>query len=357
VVLASLTLYYNQAVNSGNPGAKGLDSAGIYAKSNRSVVTIQGVNLQITDTSSGPVVSPVSVYASGFVIQYSNSYYLVTNFHVVDALINTTVTFSNGDAYRGKVVGTDAYSDLAVVSTQANAQEFYPLKFASSSSLRVGDPVVAIGNPLGFAGTITYGIVSQLGRTIQYQSGSGGYPIANAIQFSAPVNPGNSGGPLLNADGNVVGITTAGIIGAEGLGFAISSDTIIRELPSLITSGSYDKHSYLGVRVEDMNYELSQLVGTNVTYGVLVASTVPGGPANNAGLRGGAKQVVIGGQNYTVGGDVIVSIDGNRIVNYDAFATYLERNTLPGQTIQIGIIRAGNFMTIDVTLGARPPIA
>lgn len=106
-----------------------------------------------------------------------------------------------------------------------------------------------------------------------------------------------------------------------------------------------------------MNYELSQLVGTNVTYGVLVASTVPGGPANNAGLRGGAKQVVIGGQNYTVGGDVIVSIDGNRIVNYDAFATYLERNTLPGQTIQIGIIRAGNFMTIDVTLGARPPIA
>jgi len=357
VILGSLALYYNLAVNSETPGAKGLDSAGIYAKSNRSVVTIQGVKLEITDTGSGPETSPVSVYASGFVVQYSNSYYLVTNFHVVDALINTTVTFSNGDAYRGKVVGTDAYSDLGVVSTQAPAQQFYPLKFASSSSLRVGDPVVAIGNPLGFSGTITYGIVSHLGRTIQYESGSGGYPIADAIQFSAPVNPGNSGGPLLNADGNVIGITTAGIVGAEGLGFAISSDTIIRELPSLVTTGRYDKHSYLGIRVEDMNYELSQLVGTNVTYGVLIASTVPGGPASNAGLKGGAKQVVGAGQDYTIGGDVIVSISGNRIVNYDAFATYLERNTLPGQTIQIGIIRAGSFVTVDVTLGARPPVS
>lgn len=355
VMASSFALYYSLSLNAGKARPNALDSAEIYAKSNRSVVTIQGVKLEIADTGSGLEKSSVAVLGSGFTVQYSGSPYLVTNFHVVDSLVNISVTFSNGDAFRGKVVGFDAYSDLAVLSTSAPAQEFYPLAFASSSSLRVGEPVVAIGNPFGFSSTITYGIISQLGRTIQYESDSGGFPIADAIQFSAAVNPGNSGGPLLNDEAKVVGVTSAGVIGAEGLGFAIPSDTILRELPSLTTTGRYNKHPYLGVQVADMNYELSQVVGTDKTYGVLIEQVIPNGPASNAGLKGGSNQVKVGGDKYRIGGDVIVSINGNRIVNYDAFATYLERNTLPGQTMQIGIIRSGNSMIVEVILGARQP--
>ncbi len=349
VILGSFAAYYSIALS-----AKGVDTAVIYANSSRSVVTVQGVTLASTVLGSGS--SWVSVYASGFVVRYSGSYYVVTNFHVVDLLVNTTVTFWNGDAYRGKVVGLDAYSDVAVVSLQAPSQEFYPLEFAPSSSLRVGEPVVAIGNPYGLSGTITFGIISQTGRAISYGLGSG-YPVADAIQFSAPINPGNSGGPLLDAVGKVVGITTAGVIGAEGLGFAIPSDTILREFPSLVVAGGYDKHPYLGVQVTDMNYELSQATGANVTFGVLIEKTTAGGPADKFGLKSGTESVDIQGQSYITGGDIIVSINGNRIVNYDSFSTYLERNTLPGQTIHVGILRSGTYMVIDVVLGARPPPA
>jgi S1-C subfamily serine protease len=158
----------------------------------------------------------------------------------------------------------------------------------------------------------------------------------------------------LTADGKVVGITTAGITGAEGLGFAIPSDTIMRELPSLVSTGKYTEHSYLGIEGMDMSYQLSQAVGSNITYGVLIQKTVAGSPAAQAGLKNGTISVNIDGQSYVIGGDLIVSIDGNRIVNYDSLATYLERNTLPGQKIAVGIIRGGTYMVVEVTLGTRP---
>ncbi len=356
VILASLTAYYSLALSS-ERSSKGLDSAAIYANSSRSVVTMQGLRLEVVDTGSGLGTAWASIYASGFVVRYNSSYYIVTNYHVVQQLVNATVTFWNGDAYRGKVVGSDAYSDLGIVTTQAPSEEIYPLELAASSSLRVGEPVVAIGNPYALSGTITSGIVSQTGRTINYDTGSGStsYPIADAIQFSAPINPGNSGGPLLNANGKVVGITTAGITGAEGLGFAIPSDTILREFPTLVVTGKYNKHSYLGISITDMSYELAQAVGANVTYGVLIENMVKGGPAAESGLKSGMKSVDIAGQTYTIGGDVVISINGTRITNTDSFTTYLERNTLPGQTIQVGIIRAGTYRLITVVLGARPP--
>jgi len=355
VVLGSLAAYYGMALSAQK--SSGFDSAEIYANSSRSVVTIEGVRLEAVDTGTGIATTWVGIYASGFVIEYSGSYYVVTNFHVVDSLVNTTLTFWNGDAYSGKIVGFDAYSDLGIVAPQAPSQELYPLELSPSSSLRVGQPVVAIGNPYGYQESITYGIVSQTGRTISYDTGSGGtgYPIADAIQFSAPINPGNSGGPLLTADGKVVGITTAGITGAEGLGFAIPSDTIIRELPSIVATGKYNRHSYLGIQGMDMFYQLSQAVETNVTYGVLIQKTVAGSPAAQAGLKNGTTNVDIDGQSYLIGGDLIISIDGNRIVNYDSLSTYLERNTVPGQKIAIGIIRAGTYMIVEVTLGSRPP--
>jgi len=341
----------------GNVSIFGLDPVKTYASSNRSVVTIQGAKITTVRTIFGPRRSIGSIIGSGFVTQYSGSYYVVTNFHVIDGAINATVTFWNGDAYRADIVGSDAYSDIAVVSVQAPTDEFYSLELASSSSLKVGDPVVAIGNPFGLFGSITFGIVSQLGRTMEYQSAAAGFPIADVIQFSAAINPGNSGGPLLNGNGMVVGITTAVVSGSQGVGFAIPSDTVLRELPFLIGTGRYDMHPFLGIQGVDMNYQVSQAMGSAVPYGVLIEATVESGPASNAGLKGGRQVVDIQGHRYVLGGDIIVSVNGTRIVNNDALYTYLERNSLPGQTIQIGVIRSGSLTIVQVAVGARPSLA
>lgn len=379
VVLGSVILYYNSALISANAkvgslqgsmgqlesqlssaqpqgevSVVGLNPVAIYTGSNDSVVTVQGSRSVTVLTIFGPQASVESVLGSGFVIERSNSYFVVTNFHVVDSMVNTTITFWNGDAYEATVVGSDPYSDIAVLSTNAPKNDLHPLNFASSYTLRVGQPVVAIGNPFGLSGSVTFGIVSQLGRSIQYQSTTGTFTVADAIQFSAPTNPGNSGGPLLNGNGMVLGITSAAVTGGQGVGFAIPSDTILRELPSLISTGKYNMHPYLGFQGDDMNYQLAQATGTNYTYGVLVEKTVPGGPADKAGLKGGQTLVTIGTQQYITGGDIIVSINGVRIINYDSLATYLERTAVPGQTMQFGIIRSAKLLVVQVVIGALP---
>jgi len=214
-----------------NASVSQLNPVVIYESANESEVTVEGSKASVVDTFFGPQQTIESQIGSGFVVKGTNSDYLVTNFHVVDGVVNLTVTFWDGDAFPAEIVGTDAYSDLAVLSVNAPNSDLHPLQFASSSSLAVGMPVVAIGNPFGLSGSITFGIISQLGRTIQYQSTSGTFSIPDAIQFSAPINPGNSGGPLLNAYGMVVGITCAAVSGSQGLGFAIPSDTILENCP------------------------------------------------------------------------------------------------------------------------------
>ena len=318
-------------------------------------MTIQGSALVNTSTILGPTSSVETLLGSGFAISYSGSYYVVTNYHVVNGVTNMTVTFSNGDAYPGKVVGRDAYSDLAIITVVgAPSKEFIPLQLVPSSGVVVGQPVVVIGNPYGLSGSITYGIVSQLGRTIQ-EATSNGFSISDVIQFSAPINPGNSGGPLLDQEGNVIGITTAVVNGSQGLGFAIPSSTILGELQSLITTGGYAGHAYLGISTTDMTYQLAQLSKTNVTYGVLVETVVTGGPSAKAGIRAGNTSVVVDGGTYLIGGDIIVSVNGTKVVNGDALSTYLGEKTVAGQTVQLGIIRSGQFMSVDVMLGTRPP--
>ncbi len=344
-------------IASGNPAPQNVSIAGdlvkIYNAVNRSVVTIQGSQVTTANTVFGPQTSVATVIGSGFVINYLSSLYVATNFHVISGVVNATVTFWNGDAFPATVVGSDPYSDLAVVSVKAPASESYPLEVVPSTSLKVGEPVVAIGNPFGLSSSMTYGIVSQLGRTIQEQS-AGQFPISGVIQFSAPINPGNSGGPLLDTNGMVIGITTAVVGGSQGVGFAIPSDAILRELPSLISTGKYEMHPYLGIGGADMNYQLSQVVGTNVTYGVLVENVVTGGPADKAGIRSGTKAVRVQGQQYSVGGDIIVSINGTRIVNQDALSTYLQGRVIAGQAVEVGMIRSGTMMTVQVVLGVRP---
>jgi len=344
----------NSGVTPNNASVLSLDPVSIYRSANRSIVTIQGDQVTTVNTFFGPQQSLQVVLGSGFVIQDTGSYYIVTNFHVLSGDTNLTVTFWNGNSYVGKVVGTDPYSDLGVVSVTAPASQLFPIRIASSSSLQVGQPIVAIGNPFGLTGSMTFGIISQVGRTIQ-DPVAGNFSIASAIQFSAPINPGNSGGALLNSKGEVVGITTAVVNGAQGVGFAIPSDTIVRELPSLITTGKYNLHPYLGIGSADMSYALAQKQGTNVTYGALIEQVVPGGPASRAGLRAGNTMVTLEGTQYVIGGDIIVSLNRTKIVNTDALSTYLEGHALSGQTIQVGIIRGGSFQTVSVMLGTRPP--
>ena len=325
----------------------------VYENVKDSVVVVEGVSVKVINTFFGPMMHVVRVEGSGFVCEYNGSYYILTNNHVVNNIQNITVTFLDGDAYPAKLIGSDVYSDLAVLKVDAPISKFKPLKIVSSSNLHVGDLVIAVGNPFGLSGTLTTGVISQLGRSI-HETETGGYSIADIIQTTAPINPGNSGGPLLNCNGEVIGITTAIIPGAQNIGFAIPSDTILRELPSLIKNGIYN-HPWLGVIVVDVTPAIAKFVGLNITYGVLIQSVIPDGPAAKAGIKAGNQKVQIEGQTVVVGGDVIIAINHAKIRNHDDLSTYLERNTKPNQTIQLTIIRNGKKIDIPLTLGVRPP--
>jgi len=280
-----------------------------------------------------------SVQGSGFIYNFSGTMVAITNYHVVHETTSISVTFSNGNGYGATVSGTDAYADLAVLSVDAPEDEFKPLEVVNSSTLRVGDPVIAIGNPYGLVGSMTTGVISALGRTIT-EDYTGGFGIANIIQTSTPINPGNSGGPLLNYFGRVIGITTAIVADSQGLGFAIPSNTILREMASLIENGTYEDYSYLGVMGTDMDYETAQQLGATVTYGWRVVDVILGGPADNAGVEID---------------DIIVGINGTRVRNGDDLISYLEGNTLPGETVVIEVVRDSQTLEVSVVLGKRPP--
>jgi S1-C subfamily serine protease len=296
------------------------------------------------------------VQGSGFIYEFDNDMVIITNYHVVSDASDIVVTFSNGDSFSGEVIGSDAYSDLAVLTVDAPIEEFNPLEIFSSSNLVVGDPVIAIGSPFGLGGTLTSGIISQLGRTIQ-DSVAGSFPIANIIQTSVPINPGNSGGPLLNYQGKVIGITTAIIQNSNGLGFAIPSNTILREIESLIKTGSYNQHSWLGISGIDMNYGIAQTMKVNITYGWLIAQDTSGGAAEKAGLKGGNKQVIVNNERISIGGDIIIAIDGTRMIDGDTLMSYLEENTIPKQIIKVTILRNNQILNFPVELGTRPAVS
>jgi S1-C subfamily serine protease len=316
VTYQNITIYQNATV-----------LADIYAGVRESVVLVQGTT------------SDVGVQASGFVYEISNRMVVITNYHVVHDTSSLSVTFSNGNGYEATTLGTDPYADLAVLSVDdAPTSEFKPVEIVSSSTLRVGEQVIAIGNPYGLVGSLTTGVVSALGRTITEEDYASGYSIANIIQTSTPINPGNSGGPLLNADGKVVGITTAIVSDSQGLGFAVPSNTILREISALITSGTYSAHSYLGVSGQDMSYDLAQQTGASVTYGWRIATVTAGGPSD-------------GKLNVD---DIIIAMNGTTIRNNDDLASYLEEKTMPGQRIVLTVVRGSSTVDVSVTLGRRP---
>jgi S1-C subfamily serine protease len=323
--------------------------AQLYAEVKDSVVVIQGLTVQY-DIFRRPYYT--SVQGSGFIYNFNRQMVAITNNHVVQDTINITVTFINGNSYAATVLGSDPYADIAVLSTEAPQSEYTPLEIVSSSTLSVGDSLIAVGGPYGLAGSMTTGIVSALGRTIT-EDMSGGYPIANVIQMSVPINPGNSGGPLLNYQGQVVGITTAIVSDSQGLGFAIPSSAVLREIESLVSTGSYNKHPTIGASGTDMTYEIAKTMNVDVTYGWLIAQVNSGGPAAEAGLHGGTRQVTVGGQSVMIGGDIIIAFNGVRIRGIDDLSSFLEENTLPGQTITATIVRNNETMTVSLNVGTR----
>jgi len=322
----------------------------LYVQIENSIVVIRGL---IMEQDIFRRTYYTQVQGTGFIYNFTGEMVVLTNYHVIAGAINVTVTFVNGNGYTASVLGSDPYADLAVLSTDASYDEYDPLEIVSSSTLKVGDPVITVGNPYGLAGSITTGIVSAMGRTITEEV-SGTYAIADVIQTTALLNPGNSGGPLLNYKGQVVGITTAIVSGSQGLSFAIPSNAILREIQALVTEGSYNKHPWLGVAGTDMTYEIAEAMNTDVTYGWLITQVTSKGPADNAGLRGGTRQVLVAGESVIIGGDIIIAIDGMRITSMDDLLTYLEVYTVPGQIINITMVRNNQTMTLPVKIGTRP---
>ncbi|MEM0320803.1 MAG: trypsin-like peptidase domain-containing protein [Thermoprotei archaeon] len=325
----------------------------LYRETVRSIVVVMDEQINTVENIFGSSVQVVPVLGSGFVVGYNNSYYVVTNDHVIANSTNISVTFYNGNSYPAQVVGEDRFSDLAVLSVDAPTSEFHPLPLANSSQLQVGQTVVAIGNPYGLASTLTVGVVSATNRVIDDPTANP-YPIAGVIQTSAPINPGNSGGPLLDLAGQVVGVTTAIIANSQGLGFAIPSNILARELPLLVATGKYNLHPYFGISVVSMNLYLARAMNVSLTRGVLVEQVVPNGPAAKAGIRGGTIQAQVYGQQVLLGGDIIVAVNGTPLNDEDSFLSYLELNVVAGESVVFTVYRSGEYLNITVTAGYRP---
>lgn len=290
---------------------------------------------------------------SGFV--YDVSGHIITNNHVVEDSQKTTVTFLDGTSYNAKVIGTDPYTDLAVIKVDVSPSLLHPLPLGDSSTLRVGEQVAAIGNPFGLSGSMTSGIVSQLGRLLS-TPGTASFSIPDVIQTDAAVNPGNSGGPLLNMKGQVIGINTA--IQSEtgefvGIGFAVPSNTVSKIVPILIKEGKY-KHPWLGISGIDIDPDLANILGLQDTRGLLVVSVVKDSPAEKAGLHGSTETKEIDGIKYQIGGDVILSVDHNDVRKIDDILIHLQREKKVGETVDLEILREGRVTNFELTLEERP---
>ncbi|MCI0397083.1 MAG: trypsin-like peptidase domain-containing protein [Chloroflexi bacterium] len=297
------------------------------------------------------IIVPPLGSGSGFV--YSDEGYIITNNHVVAAGSSFEVVFANGERRRAELVGADVDSDLAVIKVESLPAGVQPLQLAEPGSLQVGQFVVAIGNPFGEQGSMSLGIVSGLGRSLVSQRGPGSgstYSLPDVIQTDAPINPGNSGGPLLNLQGEVVGVNSA--IASEtgfnsGVGFAIPVQAVRQIVPGLIAEGEYH-YPYMGAGFDD-ELALSEQTtyGLSQTQGAYVLNVTPGGPAAAAGLM--AANASTGR-----GGDLIVAIDGQAIGDFADLNSYLAFHTTVGQTIELTVLRNGETVTLDLTLGERP---
>ncbi len=315
----------------------------IFEKSESGVVR---VNVQRSETADG-----TNGLGSGFV--FDKKGHIITNAHVVDDAKKVVVTFLDGRSYNAEIIGTDEFTDLAVIKVNADLVLLHPLVIGDSSNLKVGEPIAAIGNPFGLSGSMTSGIVSQLGRLLP--SGAG-YSIPDVIQTDAAINPGNSGGPLLNMRSEIVGINTA-IQSATGeftgVGFAIPSQTIAKIVPTLIEKGEY-KHPWIGISGRDIDPDLAKVLGLKDAVGFLVVTVVENSPASKAGLIGSEKTIEVQGVNYPMGGDIILSVDGIEVRKIADILIHLQRAKSVGDEMVLNILRDNRTTNVTIVLQERP---
>jgi S1-C subfamily serine protease len=330
------------------------------------------VDQSVVQISENSASSLGSRQGSGFV--YDDLGHIVTNYHIVGNPQETNlyerafhVTFLDGTTYLGRVIGADLYSELAVMTVENITREnLVPLPLGNSSQLRIGQPVVAVGNPFGLSGSMTEGIVSGLGRILPSsvpqgdlllrQEDTASFLIPNIIQTDAVINPGNSGGPLLTTGGEVVGMNTAILSNTgvyAGFGSAIPSDIIKKVVPELISTGTY-RHPYIGIAGVDMSPEIADEMGLNGSRGFLVTEVTSGSPAERSGIRGGGALTDINGRQIELGGDVIVEVDNVTVRKIEDLLSYLQSERSIGETVILNVIRDGKNQEIGMTLAARP---
>lgn len=305
------------------------------------------VNVQRNQTSE----IGVGGIGSGFV--FDREGHIITNAHVVTNATKVVVTFLDGREYNAEIVGTDVYTDIAIIKVDSNLAVLHPLTMGDSSKLRVGESIAAIGNPFGLSGSMTAGIVSQLGRLLPSESG---YSIPDIIQTDAAINPGNSGGPLLNMRAEVIGINTAiqSTTGEfTGVGFSIPSQTISKIVPTLIEEKEY-RHPWVGIAGRDIDPDLARILNLTEAVGFLIITVVEDSPASKAGLIGSNQTIQVEGDSYAIGGDIIVSADGVEVRKIDDILVHLQRSKTVGDEMILEILRNEKIVEVTVILQERP---
>ena len=325
------------------PHSSNLSLIGIFEKSEPGVVRVNVQRNESTSSNGG--------VGSGFV--FDKKGHIITNAHVIDDAKKVIVTFLDGRSYNAEIIGVDEYTDIAVIKVNADLSLLRPLLLGDSSSLKVGEQIAAIGNPFGLSGSMTSGIVSQLGRLLPTDNQ---YSIPDVIQTDAAINPGNSGGPLLNMMGGIVGINTA-IQSATGeftgVGFAIPSQTVAKIVPTLIEDGEY-KHPWIGISGRDIDPDMAKVMELKDAVGFLVVTVVEDSPASKAGLIGSEETIEVEGVNYPVGGDIILSVDGEEVRKIDDILIHLQRAKTVGDEMILEVLRDGRTTNISIILQERP---
>ena len=333
----------------------------LYERVNPSVVNIV---ITVDDQAANVATNlfPTQGQGSGFVVDTDG--HIVTNNHVIAEADEIDVTFFDGSTVKATYIGADSDSDIAVIKVNVPSESLRPITWGDSDLVQVGQRAVAIGNPFGLAGSLTSGIVSALGRSLPTENGT--FRIPEIVQTDAAINPGNSGGPLLNSDGEVIGVNTAivprrnnfsGERSFLGVGFAVPSNLAQRVVPSLIENGKYE-HPWIGFSGNTVTREIADAMELPEIMGALVVQVISGSPADDAGLRGGTREIVFdSGIDTTIGGDVIIGIEDEEIRAFDDLISFLSRRGVVDQEITLTIIRNGETQTLEMVLGPRPETA
>ena len=315
----------------------------IFEKAEPGVVRVNTLRNQTINDAGG--------VGSGFV--FDKMGHIITNAHVIEGSTKTVVTFLDGRSYNAEIIGIDEYTDIGVIKVNADLKLLKPLSLGDSSNLKVGEQIAAIGNPFGLSGSMTSGIISQMGRLLP--SGAG-YSIPDVIQTDAAINPGNSGGPLLNMRGDIVGINTAiqSTTGEfTGVGFAIPSKTVAKIVPTLINEGEY-KHPWIGISGRDIDPDMAKALGVKDAIGFLIITVIENSPASKAGLMGSDETIERDGREYSIGGDIILAVDGIDVRKIDDILIHLQRVKTVGDEMNLDILRDGITTNVTIILQERP---